>query len=377
MELLLIDPKTRQDRYWPVESRDDLSGLFERTPEAAEWCRRDEENREAFLDVVRELEGEKRELADGLQQMFLASTDIGEGAFAEAMQRVLADGGGLGRAIADEWVAQQKEARRRREEEKEKKQREEKERLSRIPGRVTTLTLPGGAEMEMVWCPAGEFWMGSPDWEEGRNSDEIRHQVRLTRGFWMAKFPVTGRQWTSVMGSDASHYPENNKAAARMSWEECVSFCETVGMGMRLPTEAEWEYACRAGSETAYFWGNSLDGYYHAWCHGGLPCGTRSQGYICRELPEVGKRPPNPWGLFDMHGTVLEWCADWYGAYKGGIEIDPMGPVSGTIRVQRGGSWNRAAESCRSACRSCGAGRGLGKYDHNDHGFRPVCNEIP
>ena len=151
-----------------------------------------------------------------------------------------------------------------------------------------------------------------------------------------------------------------------VSWNDCQEFCKKAGLGLRLPTEAEWEYACRAGTQTAYFWGNALNGD-KANCHGNYPCGTTTKGRYLQKTTPVGSYAPNAWGLYDMHGNVLEWCADWYESYPSGAVTDPPGPAAGGSRVLRGGGWYGDARYCRSALRD---------YDDpadgvNYLGFRP------
>jgi len=240
----------------------------------------------------------------------------------------------------------------------------------REPGETKTVALPGGATMEMVWCPPGTFAMGSPASEEGRDSDETQHQVTLSKGFWMAKYEVTQKQWKSVMGNNPSKWKGDDLPVENVSWNECVEFCRKAGNGLQLPTEAQWEYACRAGSTTEYFWGEALNGD-RANCDGNYPYGTTTKGPYKAKTTRVGSYAPNAWGLYDMHGNVWEWCADWKGAYPTGAVTDPQGPDSGSYRVGRGGSWLDYARSCRSAFRiiiSPGSrGDGLG--------FRPVSGE--
>ena len=239
-------------------------------------------------------------------------------------------------------------------------------------GVCRTITLPGGAEMEMVYCPPGEFVMGSPADEEGRFDHETQHRVRLTKGFWLGKYPVTQGQWQSVMGNNPSHFKGDDLPVEFVSWDDCQIFVKKVnaaqGCGARLPTEAEWEYACRAGTTTVYFWGNALNGD-KANCNGNYPCGTKTKGAYLEKVTPVGRYAPNSWGFFDMHGNVWEWCADWCGDYSGDA-VDPKGPSSGSNRVLRGGSWYTYARSCRSADRY---GQGPG-YRNIDCGFRFCCS---
>ena len=215
-------------------------------------------------------------------------------------------------------------------------------------GEMKVITLPGGVQMEMVWCPAGKFMMGSNNGEE---DERPVHDVTLTKGFWMAKTEVTQAQWKSVMGNNPSRFQGDDLPVECVSWEDCQEFCRKTGL--QLPTEAQWEYACRAGSSrphagTGWFSGNS-EGKTHP----------------------VGQKQPNAWGLYDMHGNVSEWCADWYGDYPGGAVTEPTGAGSGVNRVLRGGSCRDNASNCRSANRGrSDPGRGFGNA-----GFRPVARQ--
>ena len=215
---------------------------------------------------------------------------------------------------------------------------------------VKTLTLPGGAEMELIYCAPGTFWMGSENGELGRKGDETYHRVTLTKGFWLGRYPVTQGQWKSVMGNNPSKFTGNDKLPVeQVSWKDCQVFIRKVNdalhCGARLPTEAEWEYACRAGTSGPYGGTGKLGqmGWYASW---GL------FSVFGGKTHPVGLKKPNAWGLYDMHGDVWEWCSDWYGAYPSSDATDPVGTSSGTWRVQRGGCWRGFPQHCRSACRS-------------------------
>lgn len=199
--------------------------------------------------------------------------------------------------------------------------------------------------MQMLWCPPGVFTMGSPEDEEGRHGDETQVQVHISKGFWMARTTVTQGQWQSLMGTNPSYLQGANLPAEKVSWEDAQDFIIKIndmenlpsGYHYALPTEAQWEYACRAGEKGPYS-GGSLDEV--AWY-------DENSG---EKTHEVGHKKANSWGLHDMHGNVWEWCADWYGdTLKSGI--DPTGPSSGDFRVCRGGSWSFGASRCRAAGR--------------------------
>ena len=227
-------------------------------------------------------------------------------------------------------------------------------------GEAMTVTLPGGATMQMVWCPPGSFTMG--DDNSGQNEEKPAHRVTLTSGFWMAETEVTQKQWTSVMGNNPSFCKNGADHPVEMvAWEEAAEFCgrcTRAGVALQLPTEAQWEYACRAGTTGAY--GGT----------GRLPdMGWYGERVTLGSHPVKGKRP-NAWGLYDMHGNVWEWCSDWgTGRYSStGSETDPRGPDNGAVHMQRGGGWCDDAEKCRSASR-----RGMVPNSrYVETGFRPV-----
>ncbi|MBR0236468.1 MAG: SUMF1/EgtB/PvdO family nonheme iron enzyme [Thermoguttaceae bacterium] len=211
-----------------------------------------------------------------------------------------------------------------------------------------------GVEFAFRWCPRGTFTMGSPEDEEDRDDDETQHQVTLTKGFWMMETQVTQKQWKAIMGNNPSNFKGDDLPVEQVSWNDCQEFCRKcvqLGLPVQLPTEAQWEYACRAGSTTAYFWGNALKGD-KANCDGNYPCGTTTKGKYLRKTTPVGSYDSNAWGLYDMHGNVWEWCADyWKEEYPSGSVTDPTGPSNGSYRVFRGGSWYNSARHCRSASR--------------------------
>jgi formylglycine-generating enzyme required for sulfatase activity len=191
--------------------------------------------------------------------------------------------------------------------------------------------------------------MGSPVSEEGRFPSETQHRVKLTRAFMMASTVVTQSQWKSLMGDNPSEFQGDNLPVEKVSWNDAATFCkklsEKEGKKYRLPTEAEWEYACRAGTTTAYYTGDREAALNEA--------GWYKANSELKTHP-VGQKKPNVWGLYDMHGNVWQWCNDYAGAYPAGDAVDPSGPPVGDKngpRVLRGGSWNNVPGSCRAAYR--------------------------
>jgi len=208
--------------------------------------------------------------------------------------------------------------------------------------------------IELVYIPAGSFMMGSPADAANRDNDDVQHRVTLTKGFYLGKYEVTQAQWVKIMGSNPSSFKGDRLPVEQVSWDDSQNFCRQAGF--RLPTEAEWEYACRAGSTGAYSGTGVLNEM--GWVRENSGSTTHP----------IGQKQPNAWGLYDMHGNVWEWCADWYGAYSAGDVIDPTGASKGSDHVLRGGSWFNVARLCRSTDRS---GFGLG-YRISLLGFRVV-----
>ena len=259
-------------------------------------------------------------------------------------------------------------------------------------GDTKTITLPGGATMEFCWCPATTsdewkkisggkdyFLMGSPPDEEGRAEDERQHKVILTQGFWMGRYEVTQAQWESVMGENHSEFKSSDRPVESVSWEKCQEFmCKINAMGqvsVGLPTEAQWEYACRAGTSSSLTNGRNLHirGEHNgpeldelAWYGGNSTVGFElSDGVDCTEWKEkqysgylagthpVGQKKPNDWGLFDMLGNVGEWCVDLYDkrAYEILPKVNPCYEFDSAFRVVRGGGWDRGSRGSRIASR--------------------------
>jgi formylglycine-generating enzyme required for sulfatase activity len=243
----------------------------------------------------------------------------------------------------------------------------------------------------VVRINGGTFLMGSPATEAGRDGDEVQHSVTVS-GFYMSKYEVTQKEWVEVMGSNPSYFKGDNLPVECVSWYDAVEYCNKRSVkegltpaytidktrsdpdnrngndkvkwvvtwnrgasGYRLPTEAEWEYACRAGTTTAYSTGGSITT--------GQANYDNSSG-----TKNVGSYSVNPWGLYDMHGNVWEWCWDWYESYGDGAQTDPVGASSGADRLVRGGGWGGTARYARSANRDYGTP----SFRYNDLGFRLV-----
>ena len=210
--------------------------------------------------------------------------------------------------------------------------------------------------MKLSLIPAGEFQMGSPESEQGHYNDEQQHRVRITQPFYLGVYEVTQEQYERIMGSNPSNNKGTNLPVEQVSWDDAQEFCRKLsqkeGKTYRLPTEAEWEYACRAGTTTPFNFGSTLNGT-EANCNGNYPYGTTTKGAYLKRTTTVGSYRPNAFGLYDMHGNVFEWCSDWYDSayYKNSPADNPTGPDAGSDRVIRGGSWSFGAVCCRSADR--------------------------
>ena len=228
--------------------------------------------------------------------------------------------------------------------------------------------------LDMVWIKPGTFMMGSPIGEIGRgmyvNTDETRHKVTLTKGYWLGKYEVTQAQYKAIMRENPSGFIDDNNPVENVSWFDATNFCAKLtaiekaagrlpaGYEYTLPTEAQWEYACRAGTTSAFNNGTDIptwDQVGEVLCPNLEPLawyyydrGTNDRG----SSHPVGQKEPNAWGLYDMHGNVWEWCLDWYADYPTTAVTDPTGPSTGSVRIRRGGSWFYAAALCRSAHRS-------------------------
>ena len=217
-----------------------------------------------------------------------------------------------------------------------------------------------GVEFVFCWIPEGSFVMGSPREEYNRYNDEVQHEVRISQGFWALETEVTQEMWTRVMDDNPSRFHNSERRPVEnVSWDDCQSYVEKLnafnlcpkGFEFSLPTEAQWEYACRAETTTPFSFGFSLNGD-NANCDGKNPYGTDPPGASIGETSTVGSYQANPWGLYDMHGNVAEWTADWLGDYPKYRTTNPKGPERGRNRVYRGGSWRDKAAYCRSAYRA-------------------------
>lgn len=241
--------------------------------------------------------------------------------------------------------------------------------------------VPGIFSFYWVWVPPGRFQMGSPLTESERNEDEgPPTEVVLTHGFWIGRYEVTQEQYLDLTGRNPSKFQGNlRRPVERVSWNEAVAFCQQLtaaargsgslpeGCLVRLPTEAEWEYACRAGTTSRFSFGDDPNLIHlgaHAWFADNSDTSTH----------QVGQLQPNPWGLYDTHGNVWEWCVDrWEGTYPGGTVTNFHGPATGSLRVARGGSWLYPGRHCRSANRD-----DYGPLNRcSDVGFRLVVGPEP
>jgi formylglycine-generating enzyme required for sulfatase activity len=238
----------------------------------------------------------------------------------------------------------------------------------------------------MVLINGGTFTMGSPAKEAGRNKNETQHQVTVS-SFYMCKFVVSQKEYQEVTGTNPGRYKGDNLPVEWVSWYDAIEYCnklsEKEGLtpayiieknqidpnnkcredtqkwtvtwnrnanGYRLPTEAEWEYACRAGTATPFNTGDNIT-TFQANYDGERPYNGNETGIFMKRIMSIASFQPNTWGLYNMHGNVWEWCWDWFDAYPGGKQTDPTGPVSGAYRIVRGGSWFHAGKTLRSACR--------------------------
>ena len=366
----------------PTSVQTDADGLFTVDAKPSDWLAARGERRagaetETYLWLMPLKEGGKKLLVSNDR---LLSDD-------DDLARVLAGvcAGGSSAAAVDKelagWVDSQRTAAKQAASEaktaEEKALAEAKAKAEAMRARMAS----GGAfraeagerlvlGLAVRWVPSGRFTMGSPSSEPDRSSDELQHEAVLTRGFFLAETECTQGQWEAVMGGNPSNFKGSERPVEQVSWSEAVEYCRKLtdkqraegilpeGWEWRLPTEAEWEYAVRAGTTWARY--GELDTI--AW-HGG------NSG---SETHRVSQKAANAWGLQDMMGNVFEWCSDWYGDYPTGSVTDPTGPNSGSSRVDRGGSWNGGARDARSALRN---GNFPG-YRSNNLGFRPALSSV-
>jgi formylglycine-generating enzyme required for sulfatase activity len=239
--------------------------------------------------------------------------------------------------------------------------------------------------LELVKIPAGQFRMGAPDQEAGRSDDEgPQHEVKVP-SFWMGKYPVTQAQWKAVaalpkidrdLDADPSNFKGDDRPVEQVSWDEAIEFCQRLskqtGREYRLPSEAEWEYACRAGTTTPFHFGETITTDLVNY-DGSRTYGSGPKGTYRKQTTEVGNFSPNAFGLYDMHGNVWEWCLDHWHKNYGGAPTDGSAWTTGgenQSRLLRGGSWRSNPQHCRSADR---AGN-VPDYGSNSLGFRVVCS---
>jgi formylglycine-generating enzyme required for sulfatase activity len=232
-----------------------------------------------------------------------------------------------------------------------------------------------GVTLDLMRISAGRFMMGSPlsegnnratSWEKwengpvgektviGRSDNEVQHEVTITKPFYMGIHEVTQSQWRAVMGNNPSYFKGDDNPVEKVSWDDAMEFCRKLssksGRKVRLPTEAEWEYACRAGTTMAFNTGETISTDQVNY-NGNYTYGNGRKGVYREKTTPVGSFGANAWGLYDMHGNVWEWCSDWHGVYDLANTKDPQGVSNGTPRVVRGGSWANSPWGCRSAYR--------------------------
>lgn len=213
-----------------------------------------------------------------------------------------------------------------------------------------------GVRQGFRWIPSGKFLMGSPKNENERYSDEVQYEVILTKGYWLAETACTQALWEAVRGNNPSRFKGGQNPVENVSWADIIKFIEKLNnlepmLNFRLPTEAEWEYACRAGTTTPFSFGENITPEQVNY-DGNNPYRGGKKGNYRKKTVPVKSLPCNPWGLYEMHGNLWEWCANWYReSYSVDSVVNPVGPESGDDHVIRGGSWSNFGGSVRSACR--------------------------
>jgi uncharacterized protein (TIGR02996 family) len=238
--------------------------------------------------------------------------------------------------------------------------------------------------MRLALIPAGAFLMGSAPGERGDADERPQHEVEITRPFFLGVFQVTQQEYEAVMDANPSEFRGGRRGAPHhpvesVTWHDAVAFCNKLsarreekkaGRLYRLPTEAEWEYACRTCTTTAYWWGDTATST-RANFDGNYPWGTAPKHRYVQQTVKVGSYPPNAWGLYDMHGNLREWCADLYDEewYRSSPRQDPCNLERGDRRILRGGSWFAMARNCRAADRDSW----MPDRHSNKYGFRVAC----
>ena len=215
-----------------------------------------------------------------------------------------------------------------------------------------------GVRQQLRWIRPGDFLMGSPENEPERLDDETPHRVILSQGFWLADTACTQALWQAVMGNNPRGFQGEERPVENVSWDDVQAFLSRLNHaapdpGFRLPTEAEWECACRAGTTTAFWFGDQITPEQVNY-DGNYPYADGAKGLYRKETVPVKELPRNGWGLYQMHGNVWEWCQDWYGDYPDETVVDPTGPMEGEARVLHGGGWVDFGRRVRSAYRGRG-----------------------
>ena len=338
-----------QAREWVAKAEalwDYLGGLVERKTAAQRWAEiedtEDEGLLEGFLKAYPDDEVYKSLAESRLEDLRRVRVQIEKKKDASAAWEAVRRAGRIGPLVA--YIEKYKDVAPALASEAEGLLERLREAELKVPAAESSWKSPLG--MEFAWIPAGDFEMGSPEGEAGRDDDERQHGVRISEGFWMGKYEVTQGEWEAVMGSNPSNFKGCGRCPVeQVSWNEVQGFVRNLneresrsGNKYRLPTEAEWEYAARSGTVGAHY--GDLDEI--AWYDENS--GDRTH--------PVGEKRANGWGLHDMLGNVWEWTADWYGKeYPSGLVTDPRGPSTGSGRVRRGGGWNGHARYVRSANR--------------------------
>ena len=254
--------------------------------------------------------------------------------------------------------------------------RRAQEDWARRLGKPVEFTNSIGMKFRLI--PPGEFLMGEADGTAQDDDEKPQHLVRISQPYYLGVYPVTQAEYAAVLKTNPSHFKGNDRLPVEnVSWDDTQGFLKTLmqresGTTYRLPREAEWEYACRAGTTTPYWFGSALNGKQDN-CDGNYPHGTSEKGPYLRKTSVVGQYPANPFGLYDLHGNVWEWCQDGKRDYGSELVVDPMGPDSpGSLRCLRGGSWYGSAVYCRSARRHVDAPA----YRNNYSGFRVLLGVV-